>query len=155
VTTHHPLSAPPLALPAAADPTPATNGASARLTNGAGAPDQQPIVATENGLNADPPAPPASPSHAPLPTPDFQASVRELAQDLVAKQKQIEALVARLPDLSAAGGEEERQIARIAELEAQLGGLEGEVAGARERREALLERIEGVVAVVGRGRVGG
>lgn len=88
-----------------------------------------------------------SPSHQPLAIPDFQAAVRELAQDLVAKQKQIEALLRRLPDDAGEGVERERQESRMRELEGEMGVLKGQVEGARRKREEMVGRVDGIMGL--------
>lgn len=76
----------------------------------------------------------------PQPAPAFRATLHELAQDLVVKQAQIEALIDSLPGL---GNSQAQQEARIEELEAELKEVEGQRDGARREREELLGRVEG------------
>ena len=126
ITTHHPLSDPS---PRAPPPNPHANSS----TTGADAEDA-PL--------------PASPTHAPLAAGAFAADSRELASDLVAQQKIIESLIAKLP----AGGVEEAervQAARIEELAQELKELEEERAEARRAKEEMLQDVESRIVRVG------
>jgi mediator of RNA polymerase II transcription subunit 21 len=78
----------------------------------------------------------------------FQDTMRELAQDLVTKQAQIEALIESLPGLGNSRRDQER---RIEELEAELGKVEAMREEARREKEVLLRRVEG--RIVGARRV--
>ncbi|MCJ1313461.1 RNA polymerase II mediator complex subunit [Agyrium rufum] len=97
------------------------------------------------------PIDPADPLHRPDSPTTFDAAQRELAQDLVLKQQQIEILIKGLPDISPEDSEA-RQISRITELEMELREVwrERDEVVVREKEE-LLERVEGVLASVGRG----
>jgi mediator of RNA polymerase II transcription subunit 21 len=70
----------------------------------------------------------------------FQDTLRELAQDLVVKQAQIEALIEALPGLGQSRADQE---ARIEELERELGEIEKERVEAGRERNELLRRVEG------------
>ncbi|MCJ1474454.1 RNA polymerase II mediator complex subunit [Lambiella insularis] len=129
ITSHHPSS------PLAGQQRPGTPPGP---QNAAGA-DQ--INTTTNN------DPPASPSHRPD-TPDtFAAATRELAHDLVLKQKQIEALINTLPGIEKS---EEDQTRRIKELDVELRQMEEERREVVEEKERLLERVEAVIAQVKR-----
>ncbi|MCJ1444931.1 MAG: RNA polymerase II mediator complex subunit [Stictis urceolatum] len=135
-TTHHPLSAPSALASAVIKPSSLPNP-----TSTPGSPLPNKTEKTE--------APPASPTHRPLDQAAFEADIRELAVDLVAKQRLIEELIRKLPaDVVA---EERVQEGRIEELERELRGVEGEVRRVGERREEVLARVEGVVGRFRRG----
>ena len=71
---------------------------------------------------------------------DFTESTRELARDLVLKQKQIEGLIAQLPeDLEQAEREQEE---RMRVLEGKLRETETASAQRWEERERLLEQVD-------------
>jgi mediator of RNA polymerase II transcription subunit 21 len=98
----------------------------------------------------DPPAPAPDGDQEPTskdPAPDapalFAARLRELAQDLVLKEQQAEALADGLP--GAAGGRA-RQEERLRELAARLAALDGERAAWEARRGVLEGRVEGWIA---------
>ncbi|KAF1835943.1 hypothetical protein BDW02DRAFT_587789 [Decorospora gaudefroyi] len=89
-------------------------------------------------------APPAKP-----PPEQFQADIKELAQDITLKEQQLEKLIAHLPGLN---WTEKEQVERMKELERQLEELEGErVRGVREK-EVLLKLVEDKITGVGRMR---
>jgi mediator of RNA polymerase II transcription subunit 21 len=86
---------------------------------------------------------PTSKDPAPDPPALFAARLRELAQDLVVKEQQAEALADGLPG---AGGGRARQEARLRELAARLAELDGEAAAWEARRVVLERRVEGWIA---------
>jgi mediator of RNA polymerase II transcription subunit 21 len=132
ISTHHPLSPPSALARAVVDPSSLPNPTT---TATPGSPPAQTTTAE---------VPPASPNHKPIDPTEFEQDQRELAVDLVQKQKEIEALIRRLPrDLE---GAEERQEQRIRELEREIRDVEEEVKVVGERREEVLERVEGVIA---------
>lgn len=91
---------------------------------------------------APPPPEPASGAPAPHPPARFAATLRELAQDHVLKEQQIELLVGVLPGI---GTSEREQVDRMARLEGELRAVEGERREAVRERERLVRRVEGVL----------
>jgi len=77
----------------------------------------------------------------------FEARMQELAQDLVVKEQQIEAIVDSLPGIGVSEG---GQVRRIAELEEELERVEAERREAGMLRAELKARVEGVLAGVRR-----
>jgi len=77
----------------------------------------------------------------------FDARMQELAQDLVVKEQQIEAIVDSLPGIGVSEG---GQVRRIAELEKELERVEAERREAGELRDELKARVESVLAGVRR-----
>ena len=63
------------------------------------------------------------------------------------KQKQIETIIATLPDIGRSEGEQE---ARIRELEVELQEVEGERAGLVAMKEELLGRVDQVIGSIKR-----
>jgi mediator of RNA polymerase II transcription subunit 21 len=80
----------------------------------------------------------------PLPDPPdlFEARCQELAQDIVVKEQQVEALIASLPGIGVSSGVQE---GRIRELEGELVRLEAEHRRAEKEREGVRARVEGVL----------
>ncbi|KAF1992515.1 hypothetical protein K402DRAFT_8042 [Aulographum hederae CBS 113979] len=76
----------------------------------------------------------------------FHQRIKELAQDMVTKQKQIEFLIAALPSLETS---EREQVERIRELDGQLEEMEGRKREAVEMKERLLERLDGRIIGMG------
>ncbi|KAL9617468.1 MAG: hypothetical protein Q9160_007731 [Pyrenula sp. 1 TL-2023] len=72
----------------------------------------------------------------------FAAAQRELAQDLVAKEKQIEYLIENLPGSRAT---EEEQEARLRELEGQLRRVEAERKAKRREVRQWVGRLDRVI----------
>ncbi|KAF2435951.1 hypothetical protein EJ08DRAFT_645621 [Tothia fuscella] len=72
----------------------------------------------------------------------FEARLQELAQDLIVKERQIEALVETLPGL---GNSQQDQERRIKELEEELRDVERERLEWDVERERLLEVVEGKI----------
>ncbi|KAF2401989.1 hypothetical protein EJ06DRAFT_529127 [Trichodelitschia bisporula] len=91
------------------------------------------------------PATPAQP--APDPPALFEARLQELAQDLVLKEQQIEALVEALPGVGCSQAEQE---ARLRALEEELKAVDVEWKEAKRERERLVEKVEGVILGVRR-----
>ncbi|PNS17001.1 Mediator of RNA polymerase II transcription subunit 21 [Sphaceloma murrayae] len=72
----------------------------------------------------------------------FQASLRELARDLVLKEQQIEYLIKVLPGI---GNSEKEQNERIEKLDGELREIEGERKEAARERDQMKGLIEGLV----------
>jgi mediator of RNA polymerase II transcription subunit 21 len=89
-------------------------------------------------------APPAKPSPE-----QFQADLKEMAQDITLKEQQIERLIAHLPGLN---WSEKEQVDRMKELERQLEDLEGERVKAVKDKEILMKMVEDKITGVGRVR---
>lgn len=85
----------------------------------------------------------------PLPDPPalFEARCQELAQDIVIKEQQIEALIASLPGIGVSSGMQE---GKIRELEGELVRMEAEHRRAETERERIRERVENVLVGVRR-----
>jgi mediator of RNA polymerase II transcription subunit 21 len=77
----------------------------------------------------------------------FQSRLRELAQDLVLKEQQIEALIMALPGV---GNSQEAQEARLVELERELREVELDRVKWEGEREKMRERLEGWIGDVRR-----
>jgi len=77
----------------------------------------------------------------------FDARMQELAQDLVVKEQQIEAIVDSLPGIGVSEG---GQVRKIAELEKELERVEAERREAGLLRDELKGRVESVLAGVRR-----
>lgn len=84
-----------------------------------------------------------------VPPEQFQKNIKEMAEDIVLKQQQVEVLIAGLPGLNVS---EEQQIERMKELEKELEGLEGERLEAVKQKELLLKKVEEKIMGVGRVR---
>lgn len=87
----------------------------------------------------------------PLPdAPDvFQNAMRELAQDLVLKEQQIEVIVNSLPGI---GNSEAGQEARLRELEAEMRVVEEERRRAQAQKEAMVDQLGEVIGKIKRVR---
>jgi mediator of RNA polymerase II transcription subunit 21 len=87
---------------------------------------------------------PASSSN---PIPDapalFSQRLSELAQDLVLKEQQVEALIAALPGI---GSSQEAQEARLKELDEELKAVEAERDRWRKERELLSQSLDGWIS---------
>ncbi|KAL9057529.1 MAG: hypothetical protein Q9162_002261 [Coniocarpon cinnabarinum] len=70
---------------------------------------------------------------------DYQATLQELAQDLVIKEQQIETLIKGLPGLEKS---EEDQQRRMQELEEEAKELEEQAKVASDSREGLIQQVE-------------
>ncbi|KIW02178.1 uncharacterized protein PV09_06341 [Verruconis gallopava] len=94
-----------------------------------------------NESGQDAPAPTVDPDtrHIPEEPRRFHATLQELAQDLVLKQAQIEALIESLPGL---GNSQEDQEKRIEELEGELKEVQVLREQARIEKERLLSTVE-------------
>ncbi|CAF9928692.1 MAG: hypothetical protein GOMPHAMPRED_005209 [Gomphillus americanus] len=111
--------------------------------------DKRDKAAKDDADGPEPAAkPPLSPDWTPLEPDSFGLDIAELADDLITKQKQIEDLLAELPQ--ELEQEEQKQEQRIRELVSELEDLESEVVEVRARRDTLLDKIEGVIEAVGR-----
>jgi mediator of RNA polymerase II transcription subunit 21 len=73
--------------------------------------------------------------------------LRELAQDLVLKEQQIEALIVALPGV---GNSQAAQEARLVELERELKEVEVERQKWEQEREGMREGVEGWIGGVRR-----
>jgi mediator of RNA polymerase II transcription subunit 21 len=87
--------------------------------------------------------PPSTKEPRPDPPALFQSRLRELAQDLVVKEQQIEALVESLPGIGSSQGAQEK---RLVELERELREADGEEREWEGERRKLLERVDGWVS---------
>ncbi|KAI9054976.1 hypothetical protein LZ554_002119 [Drepanopeziza brunnea f. sp. 'monogermtubi'] len=85
---------------------------------------------------------PTDPDVTPDPADVFKAAQRELAQDLILKEQQIEYLISSLPGL---GNSEKDQEHMIRTLEEELKVAEDERRGALMEKEEVLGRLEGVI----------
>lgn len=83
----------------------------------------------------------------PYPEDVFKAGQKELAQDLIIKEQQIEALISMLPGLD---NSEEDQEDTIRQLEEELMAAEKKRKEAVKEKEAVLARLEGVIRSVKR-----
>ncbi|KAH6868295.1 hypothetical protein J4E91_007160 [Alternaria rosae] len=103
---------------------------------------------TQQNPTADPSQQPiAAP---PKPSPEqFQADLKEMAQDITLKEQQIERLIAHLPGLN---WSEREQVDRMKELERQLEDLEGERVKAVKDKDVLMKMVEDKITGVGRVR---
>ena len=70
---------------------------------------------------------------------DYQITLRELAQDLVVKEQQIEMLVKDMPGLNRSQNDQE---ARMKNLEAEAQTLEAQAKDVDQERELLIKRVE-------------
>jgi mediator of RNA polymerase II transcription subunit 21 len=94
----------------------------------------QPTQTTEPASSSNPhPDPPSL----------FTQRLSELAQDLVLKEQQIEALVAALPGM---GSSQEAQEARLKELDDELRTVEAERERWRKQRELLSQSLDGWIS---------
>ena len=78
----------------------------------------------------------------PYPTAVFKAGQKELAQDLIIKEQQIEALISMLPGLD---NSEKDQQDTIRQLEEELMTAEQKRKEAAKEKEAVLARLESVI----------
>ena len=83
----------------------------------------------------------------PYPAEVFKAGQRELAQDLILREQQIELLVSTLPGLDHS---EQFQEQRIIQLEAELKAAEEKRKVAVKEKEAVLEKLEAVIRSIKR-----
>lgn len=77
----------------------------------------------------------------------FASAQRELAQDLLLKTKQIEYLISVLPGVE---NSQEKQEARITELDAELRGALEERKKSEVERELWLEKVDGIIGGIRR-----
>lgn len=89
----------------------------------------------------------ASNTQGPVSQLDFDNDMREFAVDIVAKEQQIEHLIAHLPGLDFS---EQQQLERMKDLERQLEQLEGQRLEAVKTRETMLRLVESKIHGVGR-----
>jgi mediator of RNA polymerase II transcription subunit 21 len=83
----------------------------------------------------------------PYPADVFKAGQKELAQDLIIKEQQIEALISMLPGLD---NSEKDQQDTIRQLEDELMAAEQKRKQALKEKEAVLARLESVIRSVKR-----
>ncbi len=83
----------------------------------------------------------------PFPADVFEAAQRELAQDLILKEQQIEGLISTLPGLK---NSEKEQEELIRQLEEELKVAEEERKAAVKEKEVVLARLESVIRSVKR-----
>ncbi|KAI9645592.1 RNA polymerase II mediator complex subunit [Ciborinia camelliae] len=95
--------------------------------------------------------PPADITHLfkvePLPKDKFEEGQRELAQDLITKEQQIEMLITSLPGLENSENDQQQTIQR---LERELKEEEERRKEALKEKEAILAKLEGVIRSVKR-----
>lgn len=94
-----------------------------------------------NGAGASPP------SNLEAATREYNNTLRELAQDLVVKEQQIERIVKEITGLRRSQNDQER---RMKELEKEAITLEDQAKDAGETREALIKQVEEVMMRVKR-----
>lgn len=83
----------------------------------------------------------------PLPPDVFEAGQRELAQDLIIREQQIEYLISKLPGLDHS---EEDQEERIVELEKELKAAEEKRKVAVKEKEVILAKLDEVIRSIKR-----
>ncbi|KAG4024956.1 hypothetical protein MFRU_076g00030 [Monilinia fructicola] len=83
----------------------------------------------------------------PLPKDKFEEGQRELAQDLITKEQQIEMLITALPGLENSENDQQQTIQR---LERELKEEEERRKQALKEKEAILAKLEGVIRSVKR-----
>jgi mediator of RNA polymerase II transcription subunit 21 len=83
----------------------------------------------------------------PLPPDVFEAGQRELAQDLIIREQQIEYLISKLPGLDHS---EEDQEERIVELEKELKAAEEKRKVAVKEKEVILAKLDKVIRSIKR-----
>lgn len=83
----------------------------------------------------------------PLSAQQFKDGQRELAQDLITKEQQIELLISTLPGLE---NSEEDQERTIKQLEEELKAQEAQRKQALKAREEVLGRLDGVIRSIKR-----
>jgi mediator of RNA polymerase II transcription subunit 21 len=83
----------------------------------------------------------------PHPAQTFKKNQKELAQDLIIKEQQIEFLISSLPGI---GSSEEAQEKRIRELEGELAAAEEERRKAVAEKEVVLQRLDEVIRSIKR-----
>jgi hypothetical protein len=132
--------------PATSAPTPVPAG-DAGQANSSSRDKEKEKDKDKDGPSDPPPKPPLSPTWTPLDPEPFELDIQELSADLITKTKQIEGLLRGLPrDLP---GAEKKQRERIAELVGELEELEIEVKKARDTKDHLLSRVEGIICGIG------
>jgi mediator of RNA polymerase II transcription subunit 21 len=104
-------------------------------------------TAAEDNPNATNPSDPPPPAR--LTQEQFEADMKEMAQDITLKEQQIEKLIAHLPGLN---WSEKEQVERMKELERQLEELEGERVKAVREKEGVMRMVEDKITGVGRAR---
>ncbi|MCJ1483991.1 RNA polymerase II mediator complex subunit [Schaereria dolodes] len=133
ITTHHPSGI--LPTQPTHDLVPLSPAATAANLNSQDQPSSKDL-----NLNTDPGYVPSDPV-------SFDAALRELAQDLVLKQQQIELLIGSLPSIESGEQEQEERIkvlaAELREAEKERGDVVGE-------KEEVLERLDRIIAGVKR-----
>lgn len=116
-----------------------SGGAGPQMTNGNTGAAAAPAAAASNGGGGG--ANDASSSPLPDPPETFRNALREMAQELILKEQQIEHLINSLPGL---GNSESNQERRMRELEADL----QEAEAVRERKEAEREELVNLLGQV-------
>ena len=132
----------PTSIPTSAwlPPEGGTNGSSGRATSPAVEAVSQPQLDAQNG-------PEDSSGLRPDPPHIFEEALKELAQDLVVKEQQIEYLIDALPGI---GKSEVEQVNRIRDLESQLREVETRRQEAVKEKQRCIERLDGVIGRVRR-----
>ena len=87
------------------------------------------------------------PNLQPLPPAEFKDNQRELAQDLVVKEQQIEVLISSLPGLDSSEHDQERY---IKELEEELKAAEALRQEAAKEKDEMLAKLDRVIQNVRR-----
>jgi mediator of RNA polymerase II transcription subunit 21 len=83
----------------------------------------------------------------PHPPEQFKAGQRELAQDLITREQQIEMLISILPGL---GSSEKYQQERITALEKEIQDAEKERQEAVKEKEVVLQRLDEIIKSIRR-----
>jgi len=145
IKTRHPYGDIPGQPSQAPDPAPPSaipqSAVSQTLPNGNGNQANGPVggaaaAAVDEQQASKPSTPPPEPSDT------FNASLHELAKDLVLQEQQIEILINSLPGL---GSSEASQQRRMRELEAELRIVEEERRKAEEEKEVMVAKLGNVL----------
>jgi len=126
-----------------ADPPAPAPGAAPALTNG--------NAADTNGVKKEKKEEEKKPEGAAQHVPDqpqiFEATMREMARSLILQEQKAEILINSLPGI---GNSEQNQLARMAELEAELKQAEAERVKAEKERERMIDTLGDVLVGIKR-----